>query len=229
MQTTKAVSSDFLQLSRHAKVYLVLNLLVVVGLCATTITASKIVKIGPLSFACCNIIFALLTFPVTDTISEVFGMKYAKITVLIGCAAQVLFMLLIQSSIYVPTSPLWQNETAYNSILAIGPRVVVASLVAFLISSYWDVTVYAKFKKWNRGRFLWLRNNLSTSSAQVLNAFLFMNITFYGTDLPIMQLVLGSLVLRFLLAGIDTPLVYLAVNSINKYLNGQTIAYTPDE
>ena len=229
MQSSTTAPSDFLQLSRHAKAYIVLNLLVVVGLCATTITASKIVTIGPISFACCNIIFALLTFPVTDTISEIFGIKYAKITVLIGCVAQILFMVLIQSSLYVPASPLWENETAYNTVLSIGPRVVIANLVAFLIASFWDVTVYAKLKKWNRGKFLWIRNNLSTSSAQILNAFLFMNITFYGTGLPVGKLVLGSLVLRFFLAAIDTPLVYLAVNSINKYLNGETIAYTSDE
>lgn len=91
-------------LSPKIRAYAALNVLAVVGWCVSAITASKIVEIGSFIFPCSNIIFSLLTFPVTDIVSEVRGKQYAKITVWISFAAQAGFVLLVWGSIYVPAS-----------------------------------------------------------------------------------------------------------------------------
>ena len=99
-----------------------MNFLVIVGLCASAITASKIIQVGSFVFPCSNIIFSLLTFPVTDVISEIWGSKEAKRTVWISFAAQVLFVLLVQGSVHLPGATSWGNQDAYQLILRAAHR-----------------------------------------------------------------------------------------------------------
>lgn len=215
-----------ISISKSLKAYLVLNFICIIGLCVASITAVKIVTVYGVSFACCNFYFALLTFPITDVISEVWGIKAAKKTVYISSIAQLIFVLLIQSSFLFPGALNWSKQEAYTTILGIGPKVVLANMVAFFASQMWDVYVYAKMKRLCKGRYLWIRNNLSTMTSQLINAILFMNIVFYGQGYDIVSLILGSLILRWVLALIDTPLVYILVNYIHAYLDKKTIAYT---
>jgi len=121
-------------LSPEIRAYAVLNVLAVVGLCVSAIAASKIVEIGPFIFPYSNIIFPLLTFPKTDSTSEVWGKQYAKITVCISFAEQPGFVLLIQGSIDVHAAEVWTHQQAYAEVLGNGPRILVASFVAFLTS-----------------------------------------------------------------------------------------------
>lgn len=215
-----------MQFTREQKIYCALNFLVIVGLCASAITASKIIQIGAFVFPCSNLIFSLLTFPVTDVISEIWGSHEAKRTVWISFAAQVLFVVLIQSSVYLPAAATWGNNGAYHLVLGSGPRIVLASMVAFLTSQIWDVVVYDKLKALTKGRYLVLRNNVSTFSSQLVNSALFITIAFYGTQ-PVLQLIFGSILLKWVIAAIDTPLVYWGVRAIDKALDGKTNAYQP--
>jgi hypothetical protein len=206
------------------KTYCALNFLVIVGLCASAITASKIIQIGTFVFPCSNIIFSLLTFPVTDVISEIWGSKEAKRTVWISFAAQVLFVLMVQGSVHLPGATSWGNQDAYQLILGSGPRIVAASMVAFLTSQIWDVVVYDRLKALTKGRYLLLRNNLSTFTSQLLNSALFITIAFYGSQ-PLLPLIFGSIALKWAIAAIDTPFVYWGVRWIDNALDGKTRAY----
>lgn len=211
-------------LTKDLKAFLFLNFLAIVGLCASAITATKIIQIGPFVFPSSNIIFSLLTFPITDIISEIWGKKSAKLTVWISFAAQAFFVFLIQVSLYLPAASFWENQEAYNLILGKGPRILFASMVAFLTSQYWDVIIYSYLKKIFKGRFLWIRNNISTFTSQLLNSSLFIVLAFYG-EKSVGEMVLGSVLLKWLIAMIDTPLVYLGVYLINRFLGNRTHAY----
>ncbi len=214
--------------TRSLKIFFILNLLAVVGLCASAITAAKIVDFGFFVFPCSNIIFSLLTFPITDIISEVWGKQYAKITVYISFFAQALFVGLIQLSIYAPAASFWQNHSAYNIVLSTGPRVLIASMVAFLTAQFWDVYIYAYLKRSTKGRFLWIRNNISTFSSQLINSTLFITIVFYNKQ-PILPLIIGSIFLKWMIAAFDTPLVYYGVHKINYLLKGESLAFKATE
>ena len=210
--------------TKEQKIYCALNVLVVVGLCASAITAAKMVDAVFFVFPCSNIIFSLLTFPVTDIISEIWGKEYAKRTVWISFGAQALFVLFIQGSIYLPAAGFWERQDAYQSALGSGPRILLASMVAFLSSQIWDVVVYGKLKVITKGRFIVVRNNISTFSSQLVNSSLFITIAFYGSQ-PVLKLITGSILLKWLIAAIDTPLVYLGVRFIHRALDGKTLAY----
>ena len=96
-----------------------------------------------------------------------------------------------------------------------GPRILVARFVAFLTSQLWDVIVYAKLKQLCGGGFLWLRNNVSTFTSQLLNSSLFITLAFYKSA-PIGEMILGSVFLKWVIAVIDTPLVYGGMHIVTR-------------
>jgi uncharacterized integral membrane protein (TIGR00697 family) len=124
----------------------------------------------------------------------------------------------------LPGAASWGNQDAYQLILGSGPRIVAASMVAFITSQIWDVVVYDKLKALTNGRYLLLRNNVSTFTSQLLNSALFITIAFYGSQ-PILPLIFGSILLKWVIAAIDTPLVYWGVRWIDNALDGKTRAY----
>ncbi len=210
--------------TKEQKIYCGLNAVIIVAMCASAITASKIIRVGEFVFPCSNIIFSLLSFPVTDIISEIWGSKDAKRTVWISFSAQAFFVLLVQGSVFLPGALTWGNQEAYQLVLGSGPRIVVASMVAFFTAQFWDVVVYEKLKSLTKGRFIVLRNNVSTFSSQLLNSSLFITIAFYGEQ-PVAPLIFGSILLKWVIAALDTPLVYLGVRLIDRALDGKTMAY----
>ena len=92
------------------------------------------------------------------------------------------------------------------------PRIAIASLIAYLVSQNHDVWFYAKLKKKDKTKRLWLRNNLSTITSQLLDNIIFTLIAFVGifSWSTIGQIFITSLIMKVIVAGCDTPFLYLS-------------------
>jgi hypothetical protein len=99
------------------------------------------------------------------------------------------------------------------------PRIILASFIAYLLSQTHDVWAFHFWKKLFRGRHLWLRNNISTASSQLLDTVVFISVAFLGI-MPVGQLIAGQYVVKLGIALLDTPLVYLLVWLIRKNSGG---------
>ena len=93
---------------------------------------------------------------------------------------------------------------------------MVASLIAFLISQTHDVWAFNLWKEKTGGKYLWLRNNASTIVSQFLDTTVFMFIAFYQftpkfTVPFIFSLIIPYWLFKVLFAIIDTPFIYLGV------------------
>lgn len=164
-----------------------------------------------------NVLFAV-TFLATDILSECEGRREANKAVFIGGFASVFFLLLCQSwMLYTPS----ENDTVMSSVAAVfsnTPRMIISSLVVYLISQLFDVWLYHKWwsfteKKFNNKRkFLWLRNNGSTLFSQLLNTILFTLFAFAGTyeTKTLLSIMLSSYVIYIFTSLLDTPAIYIA-------------------
>ncbi|NQU84978.1 MAG: queuosine precursor transporter, partial [Mariniphaga sp.] len=127
---------------------------------------------------------AVFVYPVsflcTDVISEVWGKKIAAKIVRYGFISNIVLFLFIYLAKILPAAPFWPHQEAYNTILGAVPRIILASMVAYLVSQHWDVWFFHKVKEWTSGKHLWLRNNLSTMTSQVFDTILFIGIAFWG-------------------------------------------------
>jgi uncharacterized integral membrane protein (TIGR00697 family) len=154
-----------------------------------------------------------LTFLFTDVIAELYGRKIASRIVWAGFGANILMVILIFGGKLLPSAAIWESQPAYESILGMVPRIVLASMIAYLISQHHDVFAFHFWRQKTKGKFLWLRNNASTMVSQALDTVLFITIAFWGT-VPVevvTEMMLTQYVMKLIIAAGDTPFCYLLV------------------
>ncbi|MFW6030939.1 MAG: queuosine precursor transporter, partial [Halanaerobiales bacterium] len=160
-----------------------------------------------------------LTFALSDTLTEIWGKDRAKFVIKLGFAASVISAIMIKLAIMLPSAPFWTNQEAYQLILGSSIKIVVASMVAYLVSQFHDVWAFHFWKKLTKGKYLWIRNNLSTAVSQLIDTVIFITIAFYGTGSPIISMIIGQYTIKLIVAVFDTPLVYLGVNLVKKAIS----------
>lgn len=164
-----------------------------------------------------NVLFAS-TFLVTDIISELYGKKDATKAVNIGIATSIVFMIFSQWwLLYEPAESDFAMEHM-KVIFSNTGRVIIASMITYLIVQKFDVWAYHKWwdfttKKFgDKKKFLWLRNNGSTMLSQLLNTVLFTFGAFLGTyDFKtVLNICFSTYVIYFVTSLADTPFIYIA-------------------
>jgi uncharacterized integral membrane protein (TIGR00697 family) len=150
-----------------------------------------------------------ITFLITDAVGDVFGHKYAQRIVYFGLAALLIFFALIQIALALPSAEFYRGTESYREIFGLSSRLILAGTIAYFVSQTFDVWFFSKIKRATAGRFLWLRNNLSTGLSQAIDTAIFVAIGFYGVA-PLWELFLGQYLVKLCIAVIDTPFVYLA-------------------
>jgi queuosine precursor transporter len=174
-----------------------------------------------------NVSVGILTVPlmflITDVIEEVWGRKVTKDFVKVGVTAMLVMIVITWISVKLPVgrfagaSPdkLETLTESYNAFFSTSIRMAIASVIAFYLAQMHDIWAFNFWKKKTGGRFLWLRNNLSTVVSQFLDSTIFMFVAFYHPEnFPaalVIKLVVPYYIFKILFALVDTPFVYLGV------------------
>lgn len=178
------------------------------------ILAAKIVTFWGINFPA-GVIAYSLTFVCTDVVAEVYGRRAAGRLVGAGLAVMVLSLILIRIAVIWTPASFYEGQAAFAGVLGLAPRIMIASIVAFLISQFHDVWAFHLLRGVTGGRFLWLRNNISTGVSQFIDSTVFICVAFWGI-MPVWPLILGQWLSKIVLAVLDTPLVYLLVGWANR-------------
>lgn len=181
------------------------------------IIAVKLIMIGNFVVPAAVLVYSS-TYLLTDIVDEVYGRKLGHRTVLIGFVANILGVLAIWLSIKWLPAPFIPAEfqEAYAKVLGQAPRIVFASTISYLISQNHDVWAFHFWKEKTGGKYLWLRNNLSTMVSQLLDTVIFITLAFYGT-VPmavLLSMIKGQYIAKVIIAALDTPFCYLGVKLI---------------
>jgi hypothetical protein len=186
--------------------------LFVTSLLLANILASKIIVVGGLVLPAAIILYPL-TFLFTDVVAEVEGKKSASSLVMAGFYLSIFMVAVILAGRLLPPAGFWKHQEAYTAILGSTPRIVLASMIAYLISQNHDVWAFHWWREKTGGRHLWLRNNLSTVVSQMIDSGLFISIAFWGTVPPatIGVMILSQYAVKVGIALLDTPICYLMV------------------
>lgn len=185
------------------------------------VLANKVVVFWQFAVPAAVIVYAT-SFFLTDVLCEFHGKKKAKEAVWSGFLASIILVMAIEIAIAWPSAAFWEGQEAFASTLGLTRRIVLASLVAYVVSQNWDVHVFHRIKERTQGRHLWMRNIASTSSSQFLDTVIFITIAFYGA-MPVIPLIVGQYVVKLIIAGIDTPFLY-AVRWTKNNISLPTIA-----
>ena len=133
---------------------------------------------------------------------------------------------LLAATNFPPSARYLVDNAAYSTIFGQSIRIIFASVVAFAISEFTDIFVFSKLKGLTKGKFLWLRADISTIVSSILDSFLFMFLAFYMTSPKyttefVIQITLPYLGLKLLWTLINTPLIYAGVKWLKQEENVQ--------
>ena len=161
-----------------------------------------------------------LTFLITDLISEIYGKKKANQVVITGIFASFFSMAILLIANRVPAienSPI--DDLTFNKVFALSPIAVLASMIAYLLAQFVDIRIYHFWKKLTQGKMLWLRNNFSTFSSQLIDTILVVGLLSFFDVLEwslFWGLVISGFLFKVLVAAIDTPILYFFVFILRK-------------
>ena len=158
-----------------------------------------------------------VTFICTDVLSEFYGRRRVNQLVTAGFFASVFVVGLVMFSNWLPAAS-WSavGDATFDLVFGIQGVAVTASMCAYLGAQYLDIRLFHYWKRRTAGRHLWLRNNASTFTSQLVDTILVTTIlSLLGASeitterLPI--LIANGVVFKWFVAVVDTPLVYGAV------------------
>ena len=145
----------------------------------SNIGATKLIAFGPLITDGGAFLFPL-TYIVGDVLSEVYGLKAARKAILLGFLMSIVAAItfwLVQVS---PPAADWPNQEAFEAVLGFVPRIVLASVLGFLVGQLLNAWVLVKIKERTKERKLWLRLLGSTAVGQFADTLVFCTVAFYG-------------------------------------------------
>ena len=179
------------------------------------IFANKIVVFGPFTVSAGVIVFSMI-FYLTDIISEKWGKKLARKAVWAGFFSNLVLIISVYIVIHWQPAPFAvEFSGTFSKVLALTPRITIASFIAYLISQHHDIWAFHFIKKKTNGKHLWLRNNVATITSQLIDSVIFITIAFYGI-FPVLPLILGQWIVKIIIALIDTPFIYTTIWVMNK-------------
>ncbi len=186
----------------------------------SNIASSKIAAIGPLTLDAGTILFPL-SYIIGDSLTEVYGYSKTRRVIWIGFMCNVLMIPIFLIVGALPPSPDWPHQDAYNLILGLTPRIILASMIAYLAGEFSNSFILAKIKIWTRGKYLWMRTIGSTLIGEFLDTFLFILIAFTGVfpTHVLVALLLSNYIFKVLVEILFTPITYLIVNKLKKMEN----------
>lgn len=173
------------------------------------ILVNKSVIIFGIGATCGNVFYAMV-FLATDILSENYGGKEARKSVMIGFFISLLTLIGAWVALAMTPAPWDTAHQPLSQLLTPMYRIIAGSMISFFVSNMLDTYTY----QWIRKRFpkhLWLRNNGSTITSQFVDSILFATIALLGT-MPFnawVQVVISTYILKIVIAIIDTPFLYL--------------------
>ena len=150
----------------------------------------------------------------TDVLNEKFGRKEANRAVMLGFVANVAVMITLLISVQFKPSDITGSalevHNAISTLAGYSPIFVIGSLTAYLISQTFDVWFFHKIKTYTGESKLWLRNNLSTITSQLLDTMIYQfTWVMAGMDLKTAFLIaVTKYIFKVFIAGIDTIFIY---------------------
>ena len=172
-----------------------------------------------------------LLFPLTyifgDILTEVYGYKYARraIWVAFGAMAMASITFLLVGT--APAGAEWGYQESWNNILGFVPRIVIASLIAFLIGQFINSYILAKLKvKYGTGK-LWLRLVGSTVVGQLIDTTIFTLVAFtasgFMSGADMVQFIIQGWIFKTLVEVFMLPVTYRVVGFLKKSENTDAV------
>ena len=197
--------------------FMLLGILFNVCLIAANLLETKVIEVGSLTVTAGLLVFPI-SYIINDCIAEVWGFKKARLIIWSGFAMNFFVVALGLIAVAIPAAPFWEGEEHFNFVFGMAPRIVAASLMAFLVGSFLNAYVMSKMKVASQGRNFSARAIWSTVVGETADSLIFFPVAFGGViawkELLIMMGI--QIVLKSMYEVIILPVTIRVVKAIKK-------------
>ncbi|MEP6584550.1 MAG: queuosine precursor transporter, partial [Ginsengibacter sp.] len=182
----------------------------------------------------CGVVLWPLEFVITDIINEYYGPRAVRRISFTAVALIAYAFCMYFIAIALPPAQVWLGsskaqgvdniQTSFSAIFGQNMRIIIGSVVAFLVSQVVDVTVFHRIKRATGHKHLWLRATGSTLVSQLVDSYIVLFIAFSGIFKWQLILAVGIMnyLYKFFMALILTPVIYYVEKRIEKYVGHET-------
>ena len=197
--------------------FMLLGILFNVCLIAANLLETKVIQVGSLTVTAGLLVFPI-SYIINDCIAEVWGFKKARLIIWSGFAMNFFVVALGLIAVAIPAAPFWEGEEHFDFVFGMAPRIVAASLMAFLVGSFLNAYVMSKMKVASQGRNFSARAIWSTVVGETADSLIFFPVAFGGViawkELLIMMGI--QIVLKSLYEVMILPVTIRVVKAIKK-------------
>jgi uncharacterized integral membrane protein (TIGR00697 family) len=153
-----------------------------------------------------------ITFTLRDVVHKTLGKQLARTLIFTAGIINLFMALYLMWAASVPSDPGWGLGEQFSAILAPVWRIVVASIVAEIVSELLDTEVYHWWVTRVTRRFQWLRVLFSNSISVPVDNLIFA-VGAFGGVLPwdvVWQIFIFNLLVKYGVTLVSLPLIYIA-------------------
>lgn len=215
------------KLKKVSELQLFLSVLFVTSLLISNVITAKQVLL-PFGITMTGAVFIFpVTYILSDLFSEVYGYRWSRITCYLAFAMNLLMVLLFSLVIVTPAPDYWTNQEAFQTVLGSTPRVLAASLLAFILGDMVNDKVFRRMKEKHPNElkgFGW-RAILSSLVGELADSLIFLPLAFLG-QMPIATLAVMTICQVGIKTGYEVvilPITRFVVKLVSKYENRELV------
>lgn len=197
--------------------FMLLGILFNVCLIAANLLETKVIQVCGITVTAGLLVFPI-SYIINDCISEVWGFRKARLIIWSGFAMNFFVVMLGLLAVALPAAPFWEGEAHFNFVFGMAPRIVIASLSAFLVGSFLNAYVMSRMKLASNGRNFSARAVWSTVVGETGDSLIFFPVAFGGiiawNELLLMMCI--QIVLKSMYEVVILPVTIRVVNAIKR-------------
>lgn len=197
--------------------FMLLGILFNVCLIAANLLETKVIQVAGITVTAGLLVFPI-SYIINDCIAEVWGFRKARFIIWSGFLMNFFVVSLGLIAVALPAAPFWEGEAHFNFVFGMAPRIVAASLMAFLVGSFLNAYVMSKMKLASGGKHFSSRAIWSTVAGETADSLIFFPIAFGG--IIAWQELLGMMCIQILLKSmyevLVLPVTIRVVNAVKR-------------
>lgn len=200
---------------------LTLTVLFVASLMISNVITAKQVQLPFDIVMTGGVVIFPITYVLSDLFSEVYGYKWSRITCYLAFAMNVFMVAVFAILIETPSPSFWDNQEAFQTVLGSTPKVLFASMLAFIIGDLVNDKIFKKLKEKhpNSHDGFSFRAIVSSLCGELVDSAIFLPIVFLG-EMPIAALAImmaTEVTIKTCYEVIILPVTKMIVNKVSEY------------
>ena len=202
--------------------YVIVAVLFIMCYVVSNLLAVKVIGFFGLFYFDAGTITFPLAYMLGDVLTEIWGYKTAKKTIILAFICNVFVVFCTQIGVWLP-SPDYLDTTAsaYDTVFTYVPRIIIGSLTGFLLGEISNAWLMDKIRKKTKGRRLWVRTIGSSIIGYLFDTVPFVLIAFLGvlTTRDLLLMIVSQYVMKLAIeAFFGTPMAYAAIRYLRRII-----------